>query len=237
MSAEFFIPNVETEKLFNSVAAVTSQTVPELLRDVMKLWVKDLVRQTYPKSKRQMSKRIQSETSALFLPNTELESDSLRLAFKKGQKFVVGGKMRLAPNMGGDEMLQTRNRLRNAKGRVPRRPGVVPAVVRSGTLKRHIRAVASRIGRLKGGWANAAKWAGVAVPSWAPRGMDGGGTFSDDIKTKGLEGHLEAGNTVPYASTKLNGQFMDYIMRKRFRDLSSGKYAKRWKKKMEARTA
>jgi hypothetical protein len=229
--AEFFLPSAQVEKLFRNVAAATRQSTPELLRDVMRLWVADLVRQTYPKTRAQIARRIDNETQSLFVAGEQLESDGLRDAFKRGAEFDVGA-LQLAPRETEQDMAQTRNRLRNRRGRLPKRPGVMVKAVRQSVLKRHVRAQKSRIGRLKAGWATAAAWAKVALPSWVPRGTESG-EFRDELNEQTLAGGLVAENSVPYAVDRLKGQFMDWILQKRVSDLTSGKYAMRWALKMK----
>jgi hypothetical protein len=57
--------------------------------------------------------------------------------------------------------------------------------------------------------------------------------YTDTLNPKTLDGELTAENRVPYASQKLGGSFMDFLLSKRMRDLQQGTYAKRWQKKME----
>jgi hypothetical protein len=232
MSAEFYLPDAQVEKLFRNVAEATKQSTPELMRDVMKLWVADLVRQTYPKTKQQMAKRVESETAYLFVAGEQLENESLRAAFKRGAEFTAGA-LQIAPNETEENMLTVRNSVRNRRGRVTKRPGVTIKAVKGSVLKRHIRAVQSHIGRLKAGWSRAAAWAHIAIPAWAASAAKEQGAFRDEINVQDLSGGLEAENSVPYADEKLKGQFMDFILSKRIRDLTSGHYRMRWEKKMK----
>lgn len=232
MSAEFYLPDAQVEKLFRDVAAATRQSTPELMQDVMRLWVNDLARQTYPKTKSQMAKRIANETQNLFVAGEQLESESLRAAFKRGAEFKTG-KLEIAPNESESAMLSVRNRVRNRMGRVTQRPGVIVKAVKQTVLKRHIRAVQSHIGRLKGGWTSAAIWAKTSISAWVVSGTRERGMFRDELNVNDLSGGLVAENNVPYASDRLKGQFMDFILSKRVTDLTSGHYAQRWAKKMK----
>ena len=38
---------------------------------------------------------------------------------------------------------------------------------------------------------------------------------------------------MPYADERLKGQFMDFILSKRIKDLTSGHYRMRWEKRMK----
>ena len=232
MSAEFYLPDAQVEKLFRNVAEATKQSTPELMRDVMKLWVSDLVRQTYPKTKQQMAKRVESETAYLFLSEERIKSDSIKDALKRGVKVPIGN-MVCDPWENETSMLATRNSVRNRRGRVPRMPGKQIKIVDEKILKRHIRAVQSHIGRLKAGWSRAAAWAHIAIPAWAASAAKEQGAFRDEINVQDLSGGLEAENSVPYADDKLKGQFMDFILSKRIRDLTGGHYRMRWEKKMK----
>ncbi len=232
MSAEFYLPDAQVERLFRNVAEATKQSTPELMRDVMKLWVTDLVRQTYPKTKAQMAKRIVSETDYLFLSEDRIKSDSIRGAIKRGVMRPIGN-MIVDPWTTESEMLTTRNSLRNRRGRITKRPGAQVKVVSKGLLARHIKAVTSHIGRLKGGWSLAAIWAKITLPAWATTGVKETGAFRDEINVNDLSGGLVAENSVPYAEEKLKGQFMDFILSKRITDLTSGHYRMRWEKRMK----
>jgi hypothetical protein len=228
---EFFLPTAQVEKLFRNVAAATRQSTPELMYDVMRLWVADLVRQTYPKTRKQIAKRIEDETQSLFVAGEKLESESLRAAFKRGATFDAGA-LQIMPLETAENMATVRNRVRNRRGRVTKRPGVRVKAVKQSVLKRHIKAQGSHIGRLKAGWTRAAAWAKVALPGWVPRGTEGG-VFRDELNVQTLQGGLIAENNVPYAVDRLKGQFMEFILQKRITDLTSGKYAMRWQKKMK----
>lgn len=230
--ANIFIPDDQTERLFRNIAEATKQSVPELLESVMGLWVADLVRQTYPKTRKQTAGRIAAETANLFLSIKDTESESIKRSFEDGNVFELPNGIQVRPQETADDMTAARNRVRNRRGRVPKFPGVMRKIVKDAPLRRHIRAAQKHVGRLKGGWRRAAEWARVNVPSWVPRGMESG-EFADTIDRETLYGHLEAGNTVPYADATLRGSFMDFIMRKRFTDLTSGKYAMRWQRKMQ----
>jgi hypothetical protein len=228
--AEFFIPALQVEKLFRDVAEATRQSTPELMRDVMKLWVADLVRQTYPKTEEQVAKRIEDETQYLFVAGEQLDNASLRASFKRGATFDAGH-LQIMPGETAENMTALRSRLRNRRGRVTKRPGVKVKAVKLSVLTRHIHAQKAHIGRLKAGWAKAAEWAKVSMPSWVPIETERG-LFKDDIKTQTLRGALTAENSVPYAIDRLKGKFMDWLLRKRVRDLTNGKYVMRWEKKM-----
>jgi hypothetical protein len=230
--AEFFLPTAQVEKVFRDVASATKQSTPELMHDVMRLWVVDLVRQTYPKTRQQLTRRIENETQSLFVAGEQLESKPLREAFKRGATFDAGA-LQIMPGETAENMLAVRNSVRNRKGRVTKRPGVLVRAVKQTVLKRHVRAVQSHVGRLKGGWSKAAAWAKTALPSWVPSAVRESGAFRDELSVQTLQGGLEAENDVPYASEKLRGQFMDFILSKRITDLTSGKYAMRWAKKMK----
>ena len=232
MSAEFYLPDAQVERLFRNVAEATKQSTPELMRDVMKLWVADLVRQTYPKTKAQMAKRIVTETEYLFVPGEQLQNESLRAAFKRGAEFNAGA-LQIAPNETEREMLAVRNRVRNRRGRVTKRPGVTIKAVKQGVIKRHVRAVQSHIGRLKAGWSKAAAWAKTAMPAWAASAAKEVGEFRDELNVSDLSGGLVAENSVPYADNRLKGQFMYFILSKRITDLTSGHYRMRWEKRMK----
>jgi hypothetical protein len=135
------------------------------------------------------------------------------------------------PNETAENMKALRNRVRNKRGRVTKRPGVKVKAVKLSVLTRHVHAQKAHIGRLKEGWSKAAEWANVSMPSWVPTETERG-LFKDDIKTHTLRGALTAENSVPYAIDRLKGKFMDWLLRKRVRDLTNGKYAMRWEKKM-----
>jgi hypothetical protein len=229
--SDFFIPDSQVEKLFRDVAVATRQSTPELMRDVMKLWVADLVRQTYPQTRKQVATRIDNETQYLFVAGEQLENASLRAAFKRGATFDAKS-LQIMPNETAENMTALRNRVRNRRGRVTKRPGVSVKAVKLSVLKQHLRTQKAHIGRLKAGWAKAAEWAKVSLPAWAPTDTERG-TFKDDINVHTLEGALTAANPVPYAVDRLKGQFMDWLMRKRVLDLTGGKYAMRWEKRMK----
>jgi hypothetical protein len=229
--SDFFVPDSQVEKLFRDVAAATRQSTPELMRDVMKLWVADLVRQTYPKTRNQVARRIEDETQYLFVAGEQLENSSLQAAFKRGATFDAGP-LQIMPNETAENMTALRNSVRNRRGRVTKRPGVKVKAVKMSVLKRHLRTQKRHIGRLKAGWAKAAEWANVSLPSWVPTDTERG-LFNDAINVQTLEGALTAENSVPYAVDRLKGQFMDWLLRKRVIDMTSGKYAMRWEKKMK----
>jgi hypothetical protein len=167
----------------------------------------------------------------LFVPGEQLESKSLREAFKRGATFNAGH-LQIMPGETAENMTALRNMVRNRRGRVTKRPGVRVKAVKLSVLRRHIRTQKKHIGRLKAGWAKAAEWANVSLPAWVPTDTESG-IFADDLNVHTLEGALTAENDVPYAVDRLKGQFMDWLLRKRVIDLTSGKYAMRWQKKMK----
>jgi len=232
MSAEFYLPDAQVERLFRNVAEATKQSTPELMRDVMKLWVTDLVRQTYPRTKEQMSRRIISETDRLFMSEKWLRNEELKEVADRERGLNIGN-LQFAFDETESSMLETRNRVRNRRGRVTKRPGVQVKVVKDGVLKRHVKAVTNHIGRLKAGWSKAAAWAKTAIPAWAASAAKEGGAFRDELNVNDLSGGLVAENSVPYAEDRLKGQFMDFILSKRIKDLTSGHYRMRWEKRMK----
>jgi hypothetical protein len=237
-TGQFFIPVGETERLFRAVAKTTSQTVPELLRDVMRLWAADLMRQTYPKTRKQLATRIKAEVSAQFAPITNFRRPEFQERFKKRETFhTEDWRLYFDPFKTAEQAEAMHQKSRNKRtGRAPTKSAVT-WVVRSSVYRRLLRARQKNIGKLKLGWAPVADAFHVKTPDWLPKGQAAQGYYRDDINAETLDGHLEAGNAVEYADRKLRGQFMDWILSKRANDLTSGKYAMRWKRKMEAAKA
>ena len=228
------LPEMQVRVLFEKVAAVTKQSTPELIRDVMRLWCQDLIRETHPKRRTQMTRRIGEETGRLFAPIEDFKSASLQAAFARGADFDIrGGTLQMRPKMQVAEMAEIRQRKRtNKRGRVPMNAGP-RAIVAGKVLRQHVAKVKRRIGRLKAGWRISADWARVTVPAWVAYHGSAEGSFKDGLRVEDLSGNLVATNAVPYAGQAMGADWMDLLARKRASDLANGFYAKRWQKKME----
>jgi len=234
MATTFTLPQAETHRLFKNISDATQQSIPELLRDVMRLWCGDLIKQTYPKTKGQMVAKIRLETALLFSPIQGFESESIVKSFKAGRDFdIMSAGLVFRPKMNEAEMQTIRQPARSkTTGRIRYNNMGYRIVVSTRQYLAHNRMATKNIGKLKAGWKEAAQWAKASIPTWLP-GLSGLGYFADKLKVQDLSGQLEAGNAVPYAERKLGGQFMAMLESKRAKDLTSGKYAMRWKKKME----
>jgi len=234
---KFILPQSQVKMLFTRIAFQTGQSTVELLNDVMKLWAKDLIKQTYPKSSVQGRKRVDKDIHKLFASIGDFDNENITKSFKKGGDFDIeskGGMLLFRPAMREAEIVSSHEAARNRRGLVKNQHS--RTVVRRADLNRVIRKSKAHVGRLKAGWSAAAHHYGIKLPSWVAKNATFESGFVDTLKPNTLAGSLIAENRVPYADSKLGQSFMDFLLRKRVRDLTHGTYAKRWQKQMEKAT-
>ncbi len=226
--------------MVDHVARQTGQTTGELMEDVMRLWAIDLTRETYPKRRAQGVKNVTADALKLFAPIEQFDNPALRRRFNRGGDFdITESSLLFRPRLKSDAIAGEVSAARNHRGRVPGRwsSDRVRKVVRQRELNRFIRGQKRRIGRLKAGWAAVAAKFGVKLPGWVSQHGASESGYTDALNRQTLDGYLEAESRVPYASDRLGGRFMDFLLSKRVTDLQQGTYAKRWQKKMERMTA
>ena len=233
----FNLPQIQVKKLFTQIAFQTGQSTVALLNDVMKLWAKDLIKNTYPKSSVQGRKRVDADIHKLFSSIKDFDNENITRSFKSGNEWDLeskAGTLLFRPAMREAEILHAHQSARDSRGRVKRQHS--RTIVRRADLNRVIRKAKAKVGRLKAGWSAAALRYGIKLPGWVAKNVSFESGFTDTLKPSTLSGHLIAENRVPYAARKLSQGFMDMLLRKRVRDLTQGTYAKRWQKRMEKAT-
>lgn len=227
----FEVPDRQVKRLFENVAASTGQSTVQLLNHVMELWAKDLIRQTYPVKRAQGMKAVAADVYKIFSDVDSLNSEPLKAQFRKRRDFdLPSGVLHFRPRMKIEDVREIHEGHRNRRGRVPRRVHS-KTIVGKRILNRYIRERQKGIGKLKAGWSAVAERYSLRLPAWVARHGRSQSAFYDDLNRQTLGGSLTAENRVDYADI-LSGQFMDWILNKRVRDLTSGTYAKRWEKQM-----
>ena len=256
MIAEFELPDKQVVKLFQNVAAATRQSTPELLRDVMKLFVADLQRETYPKTRAQGAERVSKDIMKIVHVPDEVENlDTLT-----SWEAVVGGvtyparifKRRDGTVFGVDDNMidftgqripeyHAKYRMKNGRvsnaGTYTKDIGRWKFVRRIITTKdiraKYIKKMQADVGKLKAGWSAACIMFKCKIPDWVAKHGYGMGAARDTMNWTTLEGSLIAENKVPYAEAKLGQSWVDYLASKRITDLTSGHYRMRWEKRMK----
>jgi hypothetical protein len=236
------LPESQVRQLFKNVAAATGQPTRDLMHDVMGLWAKSLVRETYPKKPSQGKKAVATDALKLFSTIERMESEGLKERFKKNQPWdIPTSQLFFRPHMKDGEIKSIIRGKRNRSGRVPGRSGQGrdKIIVRQAQMNKYIRDAQKRVGRLKAGWLAVLREHSFTVPAWV---RNHGSSESEYVGKRGvdpvsLRGEMVITNKVPYADSKLGGQFMAHLVRLRVRDLEKGFYAKRWQKKTEAEFA
>jgi hypothetical protein len=232
MKPTFTLPEKQMKQMLDGIARQTGQTTVELLNDVMGLWGRDLMRETYPKSAKQGQDRVQKDIMRVFDTTANLRGEKLKDRVDMDEAEFDIGVMKLRPRWNAANIKPIHAESRDSRGRV--RKQSVRYYVREPELTAYIKQQKTRVGRLKAGWIAVAQRYGLPIPAWVARHGGGESGFLDTLNPSTLQGHLTAINNVPYAADKLGGGWLDFLLRKRVADLERGFYAKRWQKKMES---
>jgi hypothetical protein len=250
--ATFTLPDAQVVRLFHNVAEATRQSTPELLRDVMKLYVADLTRQTYPKTKAEGANRVAKDIDKI-VQSTDVDTIASWEAVSGGQTFpgrifkrrggAVYGVDDNELDFTGQKIPEHHAKYRLKNGRVSSAGSFTKDIGRwkfmrmlhttDAIKKKYVRSKQAHVGTLKAGWNAAAILFKVKIVDWVAKHGYGQGTAREEIDWNTLQGSLIAENNVPYAQSKLGQSWVDFLASKRITDLTSGHYRMRWEKRMK----
>jgi hypothetical protein len=213
-------------------AALMGRAVPDVMKQMVRLCVQDLVKLTPPfrtwgakeswgEQKKTGELAVSGDIQRVFKPLETLrtyESDTrfgknFTRAVKESRGDVLDIMLQRSLARGGvsaDLAETARNSVRqldpaahqsqrNRRGRVRRNPRVY--LVKDRDLKKYIKDVWKRVGRMKGGWAAAAAKYGVSLPGWIRR--QGSGSVVEKLGP--LNPTILIRNDVPYIGEQNRG--------------------------------
>ena len=236
----------------------TGKTSVDIIKDVMRLWVDDLVKKT-PDRKGQSHQRkvIQRDTSKVLAPIRVNEAlVSWQKSFDEGKSEIwrrdsTGKSYKISSEDAGRKVVKDisivgsyHNAHRNKRGRVS---GVMKAeskewypgkiLVPESVHKKYLRNVFRHIGKTKAGWIKGIMLFKCKMPAMISRNSAFGTGYSNagnSLSESSMKGEVFAENSVPWIRNV--DRMMDVTLSTRQKDLRSGKYLARWAKAMKAKS-
>jgi len=197
----------------------------QVMRDQMRLWVKDLIKRTPPKTLAQGRKAVARDLQKIFVA---IDQPGVVEFYR--ENFAEKNIPPSVPwNLEGDHarMAQMHGQYRTNKGQVRFRAGRAKAgqmdfiramYVPGRAFRSYQRTAQSHVGKLKAGWVRAANRFGAKVPSFVSRQSVKMGDATDRMGDDG-SGYLEAINRVPWCD-KLRGILL-FTAKVRERDVTT----------------
>ncbi len=193
----------------------------DVMHDQMRLWVKDLMKVTPPKTGGQGKKAILRDLRKIMVPMKD--SKKLRFYEKTFGRYVpeyvfnyIGKSLKEWHRGKRDRTGRVRD-VNNAKHKVGGYTFADKMYVKRSIFNKYLREKQKSVGKLKAGWLPAARLFGLRAPAWVMKQASIRGSAVDRMKKDG-SGFLEAVNSVPWAQEVI-GRWVDFTRRTRVRDL------------------
>lgn len=239
-------------------SAATGKTSVDILRDVMRLWVNDLVKKTIDrKGQAHQKKVIEREVSKIIAPIKLDEAlESWKKSFDNGENEIyrrsTGGKVyKLTATDMNRKVVSDQSVInsfhqasRNSRGKITGKSRASGGEWYAGRIlvpekqyKRHMRKIFKDIGKTKAGWISGLQRFKGKVPPMVSRNSSFGmsnGASGDTLHPANIDGFAFSENSVPWIRSV--DRMMDVTLYTRLQDLKSGKYLARWAKAMKAQS-